>query len=115
MSKHEGTELPFLDHLAELRWRIIWSLAALIVGVGVAFFLLLRFDIIRTLGEADPAVSARPEAGLHASRRSVLDHPERVDRARRRARDTGDPVPDLGVRRAPARVAVAHGLRDGRA
>ena len=30
-------EMPFLDHLEELRWRIIWSLAALIVGVAVAF------------------------------------------------------------------------------
>ena len=44
-----GDEMPFLDHLEELRWRIIWSLAALIVSVGVAFFLLLQFDVIGLL------------------------------------------------------------------
>jgi sec-independent protein translocase protein TatC len=38
--------MPFLDHLEELRWRIIWSLAALIVGVVVAFFLVYRFDLL---------------------------------------------------------------------
>jgi sec-independent protein translocase protein TatC len=39
-------EMPFLDHLEELRWRIIWSLAALIVGVGIAFVLVYRFDLL---------------------------------------------------------------------
>ena len=42
-------EMPFLDHLEELRWRIIWSLAALIVSVGVAFWVLLQFDVIGVL------------------------------------------------------------------
>jgi sec-independent protein translocase protein TatC len=41
-----SAEMPFLDHLEELRWRIIWSLAALVVGVGVAFFLVFRFDLL---------------------------------------------------------------------
>ena len=45
----QGGEMPFLDHLEELRWRIIWSLVALIVGVGVAFFILQRFDIFKFL------------------------------------------------------------------
>jgi sec-independent protein translocase protein TatC len=39
-------EMPFLDHLEELRWRIIWSLAALIVGVAIAFVLVYRFDLL---------------------------------------------------------------------
>jgi sec-independent protein translocase protein TatC len=39
-------EMPFLDHLEELRWRIIWSLAALIVGVAVAFVVVYRFDLL---------------------------------------------------------------------
>jgi sec-independent protein translocase protein TatC len=38
--------MPFLDHLEELRWRIIWSLAALIVGVAAAFVLVYRFDLL---------------------------------------------------------------------
>ena len=39
-------EMPFLDHLEELRWRIIWSLAALVVGVAAAFVLVYRFDLL---------------------------------------------------------------------
>src|SRR3954471_19149942 len=39
-------EMPFLDHLEELRWRIIWSLAALIVGVAIAFVLVFRWDLL---------------------------------------------------------------------
>src|SRR5258708_12437940 len=39
-----SAEMPFLDHLEELRWRIIWSLAALVVGVVIGFALLIRFE-----------------------------------------------------------------------
>ena len=39
-------EMPFLDHLEELRWRIIWSLGALLVGVAVAFALVYKFDLL---------------------------------------------------------------------
>ena len=39
-------EMPFLDHLEELRWRIIWSLGALIVGVAIAFTLVYRYDLL---------------------------------------------------------------------
>ena len=42
-------EMPFLDHLEELRWRIIWSLAALVVALGVAFFLVTKLDAIAFL------------------------------------------------------------------
>jgi len=44
-----SAEMPFLDHLEELRWRIIWSLVALILGVAVAFFVLQQFDIFKFL------------------------------------------------------------------
>jgi sec-independent protein translocase protein TatC len=44
-----SAEMPFLDHLEELRWRIIWSLAALIIGVVGAFILLQRFDVFKFL------------------------------------------------------------------
>ena len=39
-----AAEMPFLDHLEELRWRIIWSLGALVVGVGAGFGLLIRYE-----------------------------------------------------------------------
>jgi sec-independent protein translocase protein TatC len=39
-------EMPFLDHLEELRWRIIWSLAAIAVGVVAGFFLVIKFNLL---------------------------------------------------------------------
>jgi sec-independent protein translocase protein TatC len=39
-------EMPFLDHLEELRWRIIWSLAAIVVGVGLAFAVVIKFNLL---------------------------------------------------------------------
>ncbi|MDH5804518.1 MAG: twin-arginine translocase subunit TatC, partial [Gemmatimonadota bacterium] len=38
-------EMPFLDHLEELRWRILWSAIALVVASFVGFYLVQRFDI----------------------------------------------------------------------
>jgi sec-independent protein translocase protein TatC len=43
--------MPFLDHLEELRWRIIWSLAALVVGVVVGFFIVLKFNLLLWIQE----------------------------------------------------------------
>jgi sec-independent protein translocase protein TatC len=45
----DRSEMPFLDHLEELRWRIIWALAAILLAVGFGFFLVLRFDVIALL------------------------------------------------------------------
>ena len=42
-------EMPFLDHLEELRWRIIWSLAAVAVTIGLSFWALIQFDVIKIL------------------------------------------------------------------
>ena len=50
MSKrNRQAEMPFLDHLEELRWRLIWSLAALSVGVAIGFVLVLHFDLLAVL------------------------------------------------------------------
>ena len=42
-------EMPFLDHLEELRWRIIWTLLAIMVGTILGWLLLDRIDIIEFL------------------------------------------------------------------
>jgi len=42
-------EMPFLDHLEELRWRILWSLLAVTVGAVVGFALVYYFDVLGLL------------------------------------------------------------------
>jgi sec-independent protein translocase protein TatC len=44
-----NAEMPFLDHLEELRWRIIYSLAAVAITVGLSFWALYQFDVIKIL------------------------------------------------------------------
>lgn len=67
MARGSGAEMPFLDHLEELRWRILWSLLALIVGVGVAFFIVVKFDAL--------ALLQRPIAPLLDGNKLVYTHP----------------------------------------
>lgn len=45
-AKIAGAEMPFLDHLEELRWRLLWAIAALLVGMIAAFVLVTSFDVI---------------------------------------------------------------------
>ncbi len=59
--------MPFLDHLEELRWRIIWSLVALAVGVGVALLILINLDVIGWL--------ERPILPYLHGRKLVFTHP----------------------------------------
>ena len=42
----EGTEMPFLDHLEELRWRIVKMLLALIVAFMVSMTVSMNVDVI---------------------------------------------------------------------
>jgi len=42
-------EMPFLDHLEELRWRIIWSLLALTIAFVVGFVLVDQLDVMGLL------------------------------------------------------------------
>jgi sec-independent protein translocase protein TatC len=60
-------EMPFLDHLEELRWRIIYSLVAVIVCVGVGFYLSVRYDVVGLL--------ARPIIPLIPEHKLVYTHP----------------------------------------
>lgn len=60
-------EMPFLDHLEELRWRIIYALGSLIVAVAIGFVICVRFDIVGLL--AGPILPHVPEHKL------VFTHP----------------------------------------
>jgi sec-independent protein translocase protein TatC len=48
-SQNPTAEMPFLDHLEELRWRILWSLLALIVLGMLSFFVVMKYDVIGLL------------------------------------------------------------------
>jgi sec-independent protein translocase protein TatC len=41
--------MPFLEHLEELRWRIIWSVLAVVVGSAVGIFAVIEFRVIELL------------------------------------------------------------------
>ncbi|MFO7892783.1 MAG: twin-arginine translocase subunit TatC [Longimicrobiales bacterium] len=41
--------MPFLDHLEELRWRILWSLIAVAIGAVIGWFLVTRLDVLGLL------------------------------------------------------------------
>jgi sec-independent protein translocase protein TatC len=42
-------EMPFLDHLEELRVRIFWIVGALFVGMLVAFWVVVHFNVLEIL------------------------------------------------------------------
>jgi len=42
-------EMPFLDHLEELRWRILRSLAAIVVGFALGLWLVQHFQLVNLL------------------------------------------------------------------
>ena len=44
-----GDEMPFLDHLEEMRWRLLWSLLAVVVGAGVGFMLVMKLNVLGIL------------------------------------------------------------------
>ena len=44
-------EMPFLDHLEELRWRILYSLIALVIGVIAGFLIVTEYDVLGLLIE----------------------------------------------------------------
>jgi sec-independent protein translocase protein TatC len=47
--RNPAGEMPFLDHLEELRWRILWSLLALVLGTAAGFMVAVQFDLLGVL------------------------------------------------------------------
>jgi len=47
--RNERGEMPFLDHLEEMRWRLIWSLLALTIGFVVGFVLVDELNVMGLL------------------------------------------------------------------
>jgi len=55
--------MPFLDHLEELRWRILWSLIAIVIGTGIGLGLVYYFPVLELLVE--PIRKAWSDPDLH--------------------------------------------------
>ena len=59
--KSPAGEMPFLDHLEELRWRILWSILAVLVGTLVGFFLVTHFNVLEILiNPVRPFIAGEP-------------------------------------------------------
>jgi sec-independent protein translocase protein TatC len=58
----DGAEMPFLDHLEELRRRLIWSLVTLTICAVLGFFVVTELDVIGVL--ARPFESVMPDQVL---------------------------------------------------
>jgi len=67
MSEAPGQEMPFLDHLEELRKRLFWIAGAIVIGVVAGFILLSNLDIIRLL--------ERPILPLLHGQKLIYTHP----------------------------------------
>lgn len=67
MAKNSTGEMPFLDHLEELRWRIIWALGALVIGVIAGFLIVTKLELLNLLQQ--------PIAPYLAGHKLVYTHP----------------------------------------
>ena len=67
MAANQQAEMPFLDHLEELRWRILWSLAAFVAGFAIAFVLATKYNFILLL--------EHPIAPYLQGKKLIVTHP----------------------------------------
>ena len=56
--------MPFLEHLEELRWRILWSLLAIVVGTVVGFVFVHYFGVMEILVRPMRAAYTDPDFRL---------------------------------------------------
>lgn len=66
MTRHRNPrgEMPFLDHLEELRWRIFWSILAIGIGSAIGFALVYYFEVLQLLLAPVRAASEDPSLRL---------------------------------------------------
>ncbi|GAC1653090.1 MAG: twin-arginine translocase subunit TatC [Gemmatimonadaceae bacterium] len=67
MTDQRSAEMPFLDHLEELRWRILWSLLAIGGGLVIGFVVVLKLNVLLWL--------QRPIAPFLHGQKLVYTHP----------------------------------------
>lgn len=67
MAKGGGPEMPFLDHLEELRWRLLRASGAVLAGMLVGVVGVLKLDLIRVL--------AHPAAPYLTDGKLIVTHP----------------------------------------
>ena len=63
MARRRG-EMPFLEHLEELRWRILWSLLAVVLGTVVGFVFVYYFGVMELLMRPMRAAYTDPDFRL---------------------------------------------------
>ena len=63
----QSAEMPFLDHLEELRWRLFRCAVAIAIGIGVSFGLLVskKIDVVKLLSEPIQPYLHRPLMVTH--------------------------------------------------
>lgn len=49
MARNPRGEMPFLEHLEELRWRILWSVLAIAIGTGIGFWVVFKYNVLELL------------------------------------------------------------------
>jgi sec-independent protein translocase protein TatC len=64
MARHRNArgEMPFLDHLEELRWRLLWSLLAIAVGTVIGLAIVFNLPVLEIL--VAPVREARDQPDL---------------------------------------------------
>ncbi|MCE2902426.1 MAG: twin-arginine translocase subunit TatC [Gemmatimonas sp.] len=67
MAGHNPAEMPFLEHLEELRWRLFKVAVALALGIGVSFALIFskQVDVVALLAEPIQPFLKRPLMVTH--------------------------------------------------
>ena len=63
-SRNLRGEMPFLDHLEELRWRILWSVLSVTIGAVIGFGLVYYFNVLDLLIAPVRAAANDPDLRL---------------------------------------------------